>query len=196
MHTTSVAAAGGNTLGGTLTLGAVSDAATGAGDGTVGWTYSVANSATQYLALGQTATETFTVTIDDGNGGTVDQLVTVTVTGTNDAPTISAATDASGAVTEDASAPDPERQRHDRLQRRRPDRRAHHQRGGGGRQHAGRHADAGRSECGDRGQRRHGGLDLQRGQQRHAVPGGWARPRPRPSPSRSTTATAARSTSW
>ena len=50
----------------------------------------MANSATQYLAAGQTATETFTVTVSDGHGGTVDQLVTVTVTGTNDAPTISA----------------------------------------------------------------------------------------------------------
>ena len=37
------------------------------------WTYTVANSATQYLAVGETATETFTVTIDDGHGGTVDQ---------------------------------------------------------------------------------------------------------------------------
>ena len=59
----------GNTLGGTLTA-VVSDAATGAGDGTVTWTYAVANAATQYLAVGQTATETFTVTIDDGHGGT------------------------------------------------------------------------------------------------------------------------------
>ena len=67
------------------------------------YTYSVANSATQYLAVGQTATETFTITADDGNGGTVDQLVTVTITGTNDAPTVSAVVD--GTLTEDASAP-------------------------------------------------------------------------------------------
>ena len=53
----------------------------------------MANSATQYLAVGQTATENFTVTVDDGHGGTVDQIVTVTVTGTNDAPTITAADD-------------------------------------------------------------------------------------------------------
>ena len=37
----------------------------------MGWTYSVANSATQYLAVDQTATESFTVTISDGHGGTV-----------------------------------------------------------------------------------------------------------------------------
>ena len=105
VHTTSVTPAAGNTLGGTLTMGAVSELAT-TEPGTVGWTYEVANSATQYLAAGQTATETFTVTIDDGHGGTVDQLVTVTVTGTNDGPTITVAgTDADGAVTEDAAAP-------------------------------------------------------------------------------------------
>ena len=58
----------------------------------------------QYLAAEQTATESFTITIDDGHGGIVDQPVTVTVTGTNDRPTISAA-DGTGAVTEDAAAP-------------------------------------------------------------------------------------------
>ena len=82
-----MAAAGGNTLGGTLTLGAAS-AATGAGAarwaGPTAWPTAPRST----WPLGQTATETFTVTIDDGHGGTVDQLVTVTVTGTNDAPTI------------------------------------------------------------------------------------------------------------
>ncbi|WP_210243716.1 calcium-binding protein [Mesorhizobium sp. B2-5-7] len=98
VHTTSVVAAGTNTLGGTLTMGAVSELAT-TEPGTVGWTYQVANSATQYLAEGETATENFTVTIADGHGGTVDQLVTVTVTGTNDAPVVAVA-DVTGAVTE------------------------------------------------------------------------------------------------
>src|SRR5438477_553102 len=43
---------------------------------------------------------------DKKTGGTVDQLVTVTITGTNDAPTITVAgTDADGAVTEDATTP-------------------------------------------------------------------------------------------
>ncbi|NCB60825.1 MAG: tandem-95 repeat protein, partial [Gammaproteobacteria bacterium] len=103
-HIVSVAKTGG-ALGGTLTA-AITDPATGEGTGTISWTYSVANSATQYLAVGQTVTETFTVTIDDGHGGTADQLVTVTITGTNDVPTItSALTDALGAVTEDATTP-------------------------------------------------------------------------------------------
>ena len=92
------------TLGGTLTMGAVSESAT-TEPGTVGWTYTVADDATDYLAVGQTATEKFTVTISDGHGGTVDQAVTITVTGTNEAPTITAA-DATGSVTEDATTPD------------------------------------------------------------------------------------------
>ena len=46
----------------------------------------------------------FVVTVNDGHGGTVTQTVTVIVTGTNDAPTItSASTDAIGAVTEDTN---------------------------------------------------------------------------------------------
>src|SRR5258708_4528835 len=39
-----------------------------------------------------------TVTVSDGHGGTASQLVTITINGTNEAPTISAHTD--GAVTE------------------------------------------------------------------------------------------------
>src|SRR5205085_82462 len=67
IHTTSVVKASG-TLGGTLTMGAVSESAT-TEPGTVGWSYAVANSATQYLAAGETAVEAFTVTIDDNKGG-------------------------------------------------------------------------------------------------------------------------------
>src|SRR5205814_1614094 len=99
-------AAATNTLAGTLTMEIGRATAREEAD-TVGWTYQVYNDATQYLAAGQTATEKFTVTISDGHtGGTVDQLVTVTITGTNDAPTITVAgTDADGAVTEDATTP-------------------------------------------------------------------------------------------
>jgi len=90
-HTVSVAAAGNNPLGGTLTA-SVTDAATGAGGGTVTWVYNVANSATQYLDDGETATESFNVTISDGNGGTVTQTVTVVINGANDVPTITVTT--------------------------------------------------------------------------------------------------------
>ncbi|WP_374240632.1 VCBS domain-containing protein [Zoogloea sp.] len=103
VHTGTVAADAANTLGGTLSLGAVTEDAAIEG-GSIGWTYRVANSATQYLAAGETATEVFTVTLDDGQGGTVDQTVTVTITGTNDAPTVIAlGTDSTGGVTEDSA---------------------------------------------------------------------------------------------
>src|SRR5262249_55926894 len=89
-------------LGGTLTMGSVSESST-TSDGTVGWTYTVADSETDYLAAGQTTTESFTVTIDDGQGGTTTQTVTITVSGHNEDPTITAAgTNSTGTGTEDA----------------------------------------------------------------------------------------------
>ena len=72
------------------------EAANAAG-GTVGWTYTINEAAAQYLAAGQVATEVYTVTLNDGNGSTVTQDVTVTLTGTNDVPVV-AATDVTGAT--------------------------------------------------------------------------------------------------
>ncbi|CAB3698307.1 VCBS domain-containing protein [Achromobacter kerstersii] len=72
-------------------------------DATGKWTYNLDNTSTkvQALAAGQQVTDTITVTVDDGHGGTAQQVITITVTGSNDAPTISGA--ATGAVTEDAA---------------------------------------------------------------------------------------------
>ncbi|MBL0720272.1 VCBS domain-containing protein, partial [Piscinibacter sp. Jin2] len=92
------------TLGGTLSLLSSNDSGTSGNAGSVSYTYRVANSATQFLAAGQTATETFTITANDGNGGTASQVVTVTVTGTNDRPTVTSFSN--GAVTEDATSPE------------------------------------------------------------------------------------------
>ena len=47
-------------------------------------TYSAANF--YYLAVGDTATDSFIYTVSDGNGGTQDVTVTVTITGVNDGP--------------------------------------------------------------------------------------------------------------
>ncbi len=44
------------------------------------------NGAFDYLATGQTATDTFTYQIDDGNGGTDTATASITITGINDAP--------------------------------------------------------------------------------------------------------------
>ncbi|MDP1368961.1 VCBS domain-containing protein, partial [Klebsiella pneumoniae] len=50
---------------------------------------------------GQSVSDTITVTVNDGNGGTDTQQITVTINGANDAPVITGA--ATGAVTEDLS---------------------------------------------------------------------------------------------
>ncbi|WP_223541633.1 beta strand repeat-containing protein [Pseudomonas sp. BF-RE-26] len=102
-HTATFAPAGGNaTQLGTFILSPVSEAANAA-DGSVQWTYNLSNTAAQYLAQGQTVTETYLVTISDGHGSSVTQNVSVTITGTNDAPTVTAAEIESGAVTEDGT---------------------------------------------------------------------------------------------
>ena len=72
---------------------------------TVGWSFSVSDSAMDYLTAGQTKTQAYDVTIDDGHGGTVTKTVTITLTGASDvtsansAPVIVSAT-ATGQVTE------------------------------------------------------------------------------------------------
>ena len=97
-HTVSVQPVG-TTLG-TLTASVSTDTSNGLG-GQVSWTYTVADSATDYLAAGQTKVEHFTVTVSDGHGGTTSQDVAVTITGTDEAPTIVAgSTTATGAISE------------------------------------------------------------------------------------------------
>ncbi|WP_218190695.1 VCBS domain-containing protein, partial [Pseudomonas sp. R37(2017)] len=74
------------------------------------WTYTLANgsdgvaSAVQSLKAGESHNEVFTVQVSDGLGGVDTQLVTVTVTGSNDAPVLSFATgNDAGAVQEDTT---------------------------------------------------------------------------------------------
>lgn len=73
---------------GALTASVTTDATGSGGGGVITWNYTVAASAVEYLAAGQTKVETFSITLNDGNGGTVDRLITVTITGTNDTPQI------------------------------------------------------------------------------------------------------------
>ncbi|WP_246668640.1 VCBS domain-containing protein [Bradyrhizobium sp. UNPF46] len=85
-------------------LESVTDTDNGA---TLQWHFTLDNSNAmlQSLAEGQTITQVYTVTFDDHHGGTVSKDVTVTITGVNDAPTITSDIDAAkGAITEDASA--------------------------------------------------------------------------------------------
>src|SRR5207237_736620 len=49
------------------------------------------NSAADHLAEGESHTETFTATVTDDFGATASQVVSITVTGTNDSPVITTA---------------------------------------------------------------------------------------------------------
>ena len=69
----------------------------------MGWSDTLNNSAAQYLAAGQTKSEVFTVTLTDDFGATVTKGVTITITGSNDAPTVTATEVESGAVAEDGT---------------------------------------------------------------------------------------------
>jgi VCBS repeat-containing protein len=71
-----------------------------AGGGTVTWQYSSDPADLQFLAEGQQLVQTYTVVIDDGHGGTVSQVVTITITGTNDAPVAVADSNVGDAVIE------------------------------------------------------------------------------------------------
>ena len=51
------------------------------------WTYT-AGAGADALVDGQVVSESFTATVSDGAGGSATQVVTVTITGTNDAPTV------------------------------------------------------------------------------------------------------------
>ena len=87
-----------------LSVAAVTDGANGTvainADGTVSYTPN--EGAYDSLAAGETATDTFTYTISDGEGGTVTGTATVNVTGTNDAPTLVGS--ASADILEDAGS--------------------------------------------------------------------------------------------
>ena len=74
----------------------------GATAGSAPWRFAAPDSAFDYLRSGETATLVYTVRISDGHGGTVDQPVSVTVTGTNDLPLVAVGTSAAGTITERA----------------------------------------------------------------------------------------------
>ena len=74
-HSASFTPQGGGYLG-TFTLDPVDQM----GDN-VGWDFSVSDAALEGLSEGEVRIQTYTVEIDDGNGGTVTQDVTITITG-------------------------------------------------------------------------------------------------------------------
>ena len=82
---------------GTLSAVITSDT-TGSGSGQITWTFTANDSTLDQLAAGQTVHETYTVTLNDQHGGVVTQDVTVTITGTEDAPDITVGAGDSAAV--------------------------------------------------------------------------------------------------
>ncbi len=81
----------------------LSNTASGEGMQLVDWSFSVADADVDHLAEGQTLTQNYTVSVDDGNGGTVDKVISVNITGTNDVPTITEVTDVAGSIHESTS---------------------------------------------------------------------------------------------
>ncbi|WP_448111475.1 VCBS domain-containing protein [Pseudomonas lini] len=79
---------------GSFTTNPLSDS-TGTGSGSLGWNFAVNNTALQFLGEGQIVTQTYNVAIGDG----AVQTVTITITGTNDQPTLTMA-DSTGAMSE------------------------------------------------------------------------------------------------
>ena len=84
----------------------ISPAAGNDNDGTIDWTYDIDASDLEFLAEGEVVTAVFTITVDDGQGGTDTQDVTVTLTGSNDAPEITVDAPADFTEAADASAQD------------------------------------------------------------------------------------------
>ncbi|MDR6756437.1 VCBS repeat-containing protein, partial [Mycoplana sp. BE70] len=69
-------------------LGSFSLNAVDQGANSVGWSFSLADADIEHLAAGQTVTQSYDVTINNGSDGTVTETITVTITGTNDAAVI------------------------------------------------------------------------------------------------------------
>lgn len=86
--------------------------------GKIDWGFTIADSALDFLAVGETVTVTKTVEIDDGHGGKVDQDVTATINGANDLPVAqadSAAVQKGGTLTGNVLANDYDPDTHDTL---------------------------------------------------------------------------------
>ena len=65
---------------------------TNTNNGQIEWTYAITDGSLDFLGVGQTATVTSTVTLDDHQGGHDTATVTVTIDGANDAPVLAADT--------------------------------------------------------------------------------------------------------
>lgn len=79
--------------------------AAGSESGSVGWTFSAPDNTFDYLAAGETLTLTYKVALDDHHGGTAGSTISITVTGSNDAPVLTPSAPALPGITEDQTSP-------------------------------------------------------------------------------------------
>src|SRR5438477_280263 len=87
VHSVSAVTPSAGALGGSSA--SVSSDTTGSGTGGLRTLHSFpTRRSSDLLAAGETKVETFTFNVLDGHGGSVARLVTVTITGTNDAPVV------------------------------------------------------------------------------------------------------------
>ncbi|NBV72613.1 MAG: hypothetical protein EBR60_11350, partial [Burkholderiaceae bacterium] len=67
---------------------AISSTLSASGQGEVSWSFRVNDSEIDFLAHGQTLKQEYRLTVTDGAGATDTQVLTITITGSNDAPII------------------------------------------------------------------------------------------------------------
>ncbi len=84
---------------------------TNANNGSVTWSYDVADGNLDFLADGDTLTLTYLASVDDGHGGVATAPITVTILGANDTPVITSAA-AGDHRTANPSQPNPTGRRH------------------------------------------------------------------------------------
>src|SRR5262249_44575707 len=87
----------------TLTLSETDS--TGSGAGSIAFSYSAVDKTFNFLAVGQTLTITYDVTVTDNTGASSTRPVTITVIGTNEAPVITS-TAQTGAIIGDTNIDD------------------------------------------------------------------------------------------
>jgi VCBS repeat-containing protein len=74
------------TLAGFLTLGTVTSSS-GGSNGSVGWSFEADDALFEHLGTGESVEITYTIEVDDNEGSTDSETVTVTINGRNEAPT-------------------------------------------------------------------------------------------------------------
>lgn len=78
---------------------------TNSNNGSINWDFTISQNDIQFLGEGETLTATFTVEVNDGNNGTKQQNIVITIKGTNEQPVINVIDD-EGRVSEGSTLSD------------------------------------------------------------------------------------------